>query len=240
MILTPMYVRTRYRLRIAISHIPWIYFPLSIFKRAHADGRGLVTEATDVVIEAFPRSGNTFAVVAFRSAQTTDVNIAHHWHAAAQLIRAARLGKPSLLIVRHPKDAALSFVIRHPEIPIKLALDAWIGFHQAVLPYKSNIVIARFDDVASDFGLVTKRLNERFNTRFVQFDHTSSNVEACFNVIEKMNADRYGNGEIQEDSVARPSSQRLRKKQDFEEAWQSLQPEEAKRKAEDLYQRLTS
>lgn len=240
MILTPTYVRTRYSLRIAISHIPWIYFPLSALKRAHADGRGLVTEATDVVIEAFPRSGNTFAVVAFRSAQTTDVNVAHHCHAPAQLIRAARLGKPSLLIVRRPKDATLSFVIRHPEIPIKMALKAWIAFHHAVLPCKSEVVIARFDDVASDFGLVTRRLNERFNTRFASFDHTATNVEACFNTIEKMNADRYGKGKIQEDSVARPSDQRLRKKQDFEDAWRSLQPDELKKRAQDLYDKLTS
>jgi hypothetical protein len=50
----------------------------------------LVDRTTQLVIEGFPRSGNTFAVVAFEQAQRQSVRIAHHLHAPAQVMLAAR------------------------------------------------------------------------------------------------------------------------------------------------------
>ena len=51
--------------------------------------RGLLVDGgTQMVIEGFPRSGNTFAVFAFRHAQRRDIRVAHHLHAPAQVIRA--------------------------------------------------------------------------------------------------------------------------------------------------------
>src|SRR5690348_3804426 len=51
---------TRYRLRTSISHVPSIYLTLADLRRRDEDGATVVTRATDLVVEAFPRSGNTF------------------------------------------------------------------------------------------------------------------------------------------------------------------------------------
>ena len=70
-----------------------------------------VTPDKLVVIEGFPRSGNSFARRAFIMAQdeTFDVTrIAHHLHVPAQVIRAARWRIPTLVLIRRPKDAVLS------------------------------------------------------------------------------------------------------------------------------------
>jgi hypothetical protein len=56
-----------------------------------------VSRTTEIVIEGYPRSGNTFAVVAFRLAQGREIEIAHHLHAAAQIKRAARLDVPAFI-----------------------------------------------------------------------------------------------------------------------------------------------
>ena len=43
---------------------------------------------TELVIEAFPRSANTFATVAFQLSQPAPVRVAHHLHAPAQVTEA--------------------------------------------------------------------------------------------------------------------------------------------------------
>jgi hypothetical protein len=58
-----------------------------------------VSRTTQLVIEGYPRLGNTFAVVAFLQAQKEDVRIAHHLHAPAQVIRAARWRIPTIVLI---------------------------------------------------------------------------------------------------------------------------------------------
>jgi hypothetical protein len=43
---------------------------------------------------------------------------------------------------------------------------------------KDRVVIAPFEDVIDEFGLIIERVNSRFGTEFDRFEHTSSNVEA--------------------------------------------------------------
>jgi hypothetical protein len=52
----------------------------------------LVDRRTQIVIEGFPRSGNTFAVVALQQAQRESVRVARHLHMPEQVIRAAKSG----------------------------------------------------------------------------------------------------------------------------------------------------
>src|SRR5207247_8264431 len=58
----------------------------------HRSGE-VATAETEICIEGFPRSGNTFAVIAFQQAQTRTVSIAHHVHAPGSVIGAARRRK---------------------------------------------------------------------------------------------------------------------------------------------------
>ncbi|ABA57997.1 hypothetical protein Noc_1512 [Nitrosococcus oceani ATCC 19707] len=63
------YRRLRYELRCAISLTPALYLPLARRKRTDADGATVVAPNTDLVLEGFPRSGNTFAYFAFQMSQ---------------------------------------------------------------------------------------------------------------------------------------------------------------------------
>ncbi|HTA65465.1 MAG TPA: hypothetical protein VK753_08170 [Xanthomonadaceae bacterium] len=226
----------RYRLRTSVSHVPAIYMPLARLKmRARdAEGPAVVESDTNLVIEAFPRSGNSFAVTAFRFAQRQPIRLAHHFHAAAQIIRGVRLDKPVLLIVRHPKDAVLSFVLREEHVPLEVGLGSWIDFHRRLLPYANRLVVASFERVTSDFGTVVDDVNRRFGTSFSRFEHTEENVRACFELIEKRNAMRFGGGSVLESFVARPSSARNLLKPALEEKWQAL-PKSRQDEAFDLY-----
>jgi hypothetical protein len=124
---------------------------------------------TQAVIDGYTRSASTFAVYAFQLAQPRPVRLAHHLHASAQLVEAARRGLPTLLVIRDPKGAVLSHMVREPDVDLVDALHAYRRFHEALLPVRDSLVVGRFDEVTHEFATVVRRLNARFGTGFGVF-----------------------------------------------------------------------
>ena len=165
--------------------------------------------------------------------------IAHHRHVPAQVIAAARLNIPTLVLIRPPDDAVLSLLIRQPNMTMKRALYDYARFYSRVLPYRKHFVIATFQEVTLEFGGVTKRLNERFGTDFGVFDHTPDNVEACFQLIDERTrknvADRVGTAGIREETVPRPSEARTGLKQELQQELLSDRLAERRARANALF-----
>ena len=171
----------RHALRRWISMYPTIYLPMAHLKNEHS-----VLEArTELVLDGTSRSANTFAAIAFQLAQNDHVRLAHHMHAAASLVAAARRGVPTLITVREPEPTILSSLMREPQVTPRQWLKTYVAFYERILPFRSAFVIATFTEVTSDFGAVTRRVNERFATRFREFDHTEQNVQAVFTLIDE-------------------------------------------------------
>ena len=135
---------------------------------------------TDLVIDGFQRSGNTFAVIAFEISQPRPYATAHHLHAAAQIIASARHDVPCLLLVRDPVEAVISHLQREPRVTPRQALTNWSLFHERVLPYRDQFVLGDFREVTTDYGNVIRAVNDRFQTAFVPFEHTDANVQTVF------------------------------------------------------------
>ena len=190
--------------RLKIGKYPFLYCNLYKLWRGN-DAPRLVDRTTQVVIEGFPRSGNTFAVTAFQVAQTEDVRIAHHLHVPTQVIRAAHLQIPVLVLIREPADAVSSLVVREPRITARYALNYYISFYRAIAGYRSAYVLGPFEEVTSDYAATIERLNTRFGTHFSGFEHTEANLRTVFSRIEKLNV---LNDDGSENRVARPSSAR--------------------------------
>lgn len=172
---------------------------------------------TTLVIEGFPRSGNTFAEMAFRMAQPKPVKLAHHLHVPAQVITGVRYNIPVLLLIRPPDDAVLSFSIKTGgAVSLRLALRYYIRFYAALLAYRSDIVAVPFHDVVTDFGAVIGRLNTRYGTAFTPFAHTEKNVKECFARIDQCFRD--AEGTVRPESVGRPTIWRQSTKADLRRA----------------------
>jgi hypothetical protein len=165
----------------------------------------LVDRRTQIVIEGFPRSGNTFAVVAFEQAQRESTRVAHHLHMPAQVIRAVRWGIPTLLLARKPTDAALSWVIREPRVPIRQALKHYVSFYEKAAEYRDALVVGFFEEVTRDYGMVLDRVNAKFGTGFSPFVHSEDNVKCVFDRIEEMHRAKRG-GRLDEKQIAHPSA----------------------------------
>jgi hypothetical protein len=151
-----------------------------------------VTTETDIVIEGFPRSANSFSVRSLRISHQSPVKIAHHLHIPAQLIFGVKRGIPTLLLLRNPLEAVTSLCIYEPRISPTVGLLGYILFYSPLKPYKEKMVIADFDTVTTNFNAVIQRLNDRFNLHldFVDLDSTQSKV---FAAIDRYNHDQKRN-----------------------------------------------
>jgi len=163
----------------ALGRYPTLFFPCFRLREPH-NAHHVVRRDTQLVIEGFPRSANTFAEVAFKIAQPGPVRTADHVHVSAQVTRAVNYGVPVCVLVREPADAVRSLVVKYPHIRPVDALRGYRRFYDQCLRYTDRMVVATFNQVTNDFGAVIARINQRFGTDFACFDHCKSNVERVF------------------------------------------------------------
>ena len=206
-----------------------------VFGALHRPQRGQerVGPGTELVIDGFPRSGNTFALVAFEVAQPAPVRVAHHTHASAQVVAAARSGLPVILTVRRPIDAVVSHCQYYAEVSMTTALLTYLVFYRRCLPFRDRVVAATFDEITSDMGGVIDRTNARFATAFARFDHTEENVARCFELIEaQVPEERFG--EARERVLPRPTEARESGRAELRARYERL-PAVLRRRADALY-----
>lgn len=168
----------------------------------------VVWPTTEIVIEGHPRSGNTFAQVAFELAQGRPVHMGHHTHAPVQVRWAVRHRIPMVLLIRQPEDAIVSHVIRDPYLTLEVALLDWIHFHQLLAPWRHQLLVAEFGKVTNDFGEIIRLVNQVFGTHFKVFENTHENVARCFQAIDGITRRNLRQTDIDEVRVARPSDLR--------------------------------
>jgi hypothetical protein len=225
--------RVRYSIRYLLNGYPAVYLPLARLRQGSREER-VVGRGTELVIEGFGRSGNTFAVEAFQLAQARPVRIAHHTHAPATVIRAIRLGVPTMVVVRDPVDAAVSHLF-YRDLAAGDALRAWIRYHRRLLPHRPAFVVAPFSTVTTDFGSVIREVNERFGTTFEAFVHSQENVGRVFELIERRNRARHG---TVVGTISRPSADREAHKAAVRRLVEAPRWGELRRQAEDVYRAL--
>lgn len=163
-----------------------------------------ITKRTQLVIEGYPRCGNTFATFALKAAHNDSIVISSHVHTPAQVKHAVRLGVPTLVVVREPVDTVASLVIAAPHVRLKRALREYIHHHREILPYRYGYVVGTFDRVTTDLNSVIDALNARFSTAFKHFAQSPEGVDAVFRAIDVHHAKVHSN-KIAERVAPRPS-----------------------------------
>jgi hypothetical protein len=175
--------RARHRVRMHASEHPRLYLPFARYKYPGPSPE-VISDETELVIEGYTRSAMTFAVYALQLAQDEPIRLAHHLHAPAQLIEAVRRHVPALVLIREPKGAVLSQLVREPDVALPDALLAYSRFYARIYPYRAGFVVADFDEVTQDFGSVVRRLNTRFGTSYREFVNAEENVRECLALIK--------------------------------------------------------
>jgi hypothetical protein len=247
--------RVRHLVRARLSEHPALYLPLAR-RKYPGPSPEVIGPATELVIDGYTRSACTFAVYALQLPQDRPVRLAHHLHAPAQLVEAARRGIPALLVIREPEGAILSQLVREPNVDMRDALTAYARFHARLAPYRDRLEVGEFTQVTSDFGKVIRGLNRRFGTSFTVFDHTEENARQAFELIKERPTLStavlgYESGVVSLQEVRRslrpgrrrevrddlwiPSGRRDREKQSLRSLWNERSMAGLRRRAEDAY-----
>ncbi len=235
---TPGVRRVRHRIRTRFSEHPTVYLPFARRKYPGASPR-VIDASTEMVLDGYTRSASTFAVYALQLAQPRPVRLAHHLHAPAQLVAGVRAGLPTLMVIREPRGAVLSQVVREPSVAIRDALVAYCRFHEVLRRYADGMAIGDFDTVTTDFGSIVRQVNARFGTTLTEFVHSREAVEECFAFIElrgRLAPQLLGfESGLVTRAVARETAQRLAEVPEVDphrEAW--VPSDERRRAKEDL------
>jgi hypothetical protein len=174
-----------------LDKYPRLYLlTLMLLRRNHWSRNWLISGATEMVIEGFPRSANSFAHRAFLQSQKRSVVTATHVHASAQVVEACRRRIPTLVLIREPRAAIVSLKALGLEnskgndlikrLPIGLSINSYISFYSRIYPYKDQFVLGEFKKVTSDFGKIIERVNHKFGTSFELFQHKADSVREVF------------------------------------------------------------
>jgi hypothetical protein len=147
----------------------------------------VASKHSHVIIEGFPRSANTFAVLAFKHAQINDFIIAHHIHAEAQFKLAAKYNIPAIALLREPLEAVSSLLIRDPSYTIDQALWRYINFYTVVNELRKSLIIANFSDVTQNFNKIITQCNKKFHTNFLLLQNKELDTTKIFDEIKKIN-----------------------------------------------------
>jgi hypothetical protein len=225
--------RARIHARRPVARTPYLW-DLAMLVRA---GKRVTVArpGTAIVIEGFMRSGNTFSVAAFQVANGP-VHVGRHMHGAPHVLRAVRLGVPAVVLIRPPRDAVLSYLVRRDTLTPEHALLEYLDFYRTAWPARDGFVVALFDRAVSDFGSVIDEVNARFGTSFRRFEHTPENEAEAFRLVEELDRMESG-GEVRESHVGRPSAERAERKEELRALLDRPRTAAKLREAELLYQR---
>ncbi len=176
-------------------------------RRRAGYGDRRITPDTELVIEGFPRSANSYARWAFELAAERDGTLAGHTHAAAVVREAARSGVPVIVLVRRPEDAVASLVQMRRGANLTAGFQAYARFHRRVHALGGRVMVARFEDVVGDFGAVLDRAGRTFATNLPAFEASEDTLAAVQDLVEQANR-RRNDGVLLENTVSRPSAGR--------------------------------
>lgn len=126
----------------------------------------LVDSTTDVCVEGFAFSANTFAYVSVLDSNP-HLNVAHHTHALGQVIAAARRSIPTALLVREPLATLESLIVFDGNISrIGSTCSRWIDFHERLMPaiVEGKVVVCPFHRVTTNPAYTVLALNSSFGT----------------------------------------------------------------------------
>jgi hypothetical protein len=232
--------RARWELRSEAGRFPSIYLPAIRWRSRAGQFQIPLADDTELVIDGFLRSGTTFVFTAFEHAQPRKVRVAHHVHAPAQIMAAVQRGIPVLLLIRDPREAVLSLVVRLPHLSLAQGLRAYARFYEPLSPYRNGVVVGAFERAVGDVGGLTGEVNARFGTNFAAFEHTKDGLAAVRALIDEGDRREFGEGDAFERAVGRPSPVRDRLKDQLRTAYASPSLARLRRRADRAYARITS
>lgn len=156
-----------FSLRKYMARRPGLYF--NFLRLIGKDMSAAVRPDTQILLSGIYGCANTYAHDALHTTNP-DWRIAHHMHVPAQVIRAVKLGVPTLILIRHPVDCITSYTTRGG---VDLTLDDmrwclkdYTYFYDSIIDLRDQYVTTDFKEIVTDYPAAIARLNEKFGSTF--------------------------------------------------------------------------
>lgn len=112
--------------------------------------RNLAGPETDLVVDGFPGSANSWVANAIRRAVDRPMRIESHFHYTVQLRRAMAHGVPAVVLLREPGAACDSLKSKEPRTWDSLILLHWLHYYRWVARHHGALTLVRFEDAIRD------------------------------------------------------------------------------------------
>jgi hypothetical protein len=116
---------------------------------------------TDLLVEGFPRSANTFVLHALKWSNP-EFQFASHQHACGPVKYAARNHIPMLILIREPRAAVISLAMRE-NFRLDYCFNWYLKFYGGVEAHRDCAVIADFETATTDLCEIYARLRSRYS-----------------------------------------------------------------------------
>src|SRR5205809_1965765 len=194
--------KLRYSVANHASYFPAVYTFLS---KSFTGRDCYTTKDTDIVIDGYPRSANTYATCAFELAQSKKIVIANHIHKKSQFLLAEKYNIPAILLIRNPLDCISSLLIRQPKYdPVVLFQGYYLLYNG--LKNSDGFVVGDFDNVINDYAKIIKCVNNKFGKNFNLYNKTEENENIVRHIVQ--NQDELKNAADYGERVAYPNEDR--------------------------------
>lgn len=146
--------------------IPFVFSVAARLRNFQLGKHNWVTPDTDLVIEGYPRSANTFLFRVIREATHNSLKIGHHVHRAQQVTMSLKYGIPCFVLFRHPLDAIASYLVREPTLSPSGCLAHYLRISATTLMQVDHpgLHILSFDEVVADPKGWSKAILEEVGT----------------------------------------------------------------------------
>jgi len=176
-----------YRLSLFLKTRPLLFQYLALLREDSK--KRVIRRSSSIAIEGPPRCGNHYATYSFIEAQDSRLEIAHHFHAPAQLTLAATWGIPAVAIVRKPDDMAASWMYYmwskgFTWCSPQMIDHIYSSFFSTIWPVRGSLIIALFDEFTKHgMSSTIERINQKYNANFRSFESLDEERKAAFNAI---------------------------------------------------------
>jgi len=200
-----------------LGRIPRVFGPTERFKRSFNPAyRNLaVNRATDIVVEGYPRSGNTFAAQALQLL-SPEAKIAHRCHSFTQVSLAAKNNIPCVVLIRSPTDAIVSaWIHADGKLSFPFLAQHYASFYRSCWSLRDHFLVSDFDTTTRNFTKVVQGLNDRWQTEVPspsRQHYPNGFRNEVFMAIDRFYKSSQNTDQVIEAHVSRPSEDRERQK----------------------------